>query len=360
MSGSTDLRSIFSYLTDSWSDVEKHYPGDTWNEPSPGPHIYGCLKQFALLKRKNRNLKTLLSIGGWTYSSNFAPAASEPAKRKHFAKTAVCILKDCGFDGLDIDWEYPQSEAEARDLVELLKVTREALDEYSTAQRLGKDAFLLTVACPAGAQNYLKMKIGEMDKYLDFWNLMAYDYAGSWDQKAGHQANVFPSTDNQESTPFSTSVAVEHYEKQGVQRDKIVIGCPLYGRAFCGTAGPGQPYFDGVGEGSWERGIWDWKVLPRDGCKVEEDETLLASWSWHEGSRTMVSFDSPWIVRAKSAWVVKSGLGGVMWWESSGDRKVGDGSAIESVEATLRPNLERKQNVIHYPESKYQNVRDGF
>lgn len=343
-------------MTDTWADTEIHWPdsGDSWNDV--GKNLYGCLKQLNLLKQQNRSLKILLSIGGWTYSSNFALPASSPSSREKFASSCVELIKNLGFDGIDIDWEYPKSQKEARDFVELLKACREAMDAYS--HRVGGcHHFQLTVACPAGPQNYNNMDIRGMDRYLDFWNLMAYDYTGSWDAHAGHQANLHPSRRNPTATPFNTEQAVSHYKSQGVNASKIVVGMPLYGRAFENTAGLGKP-FSGVGEGTWENGVHDFKTLPLPSAQVHYDDDAGASYSYDSGKRQLVTFDTKEMAAKKAEWVKRHGLGGAMWWESSADRTGGE-SLIGSVVNCLG-TLDHKRNCLDYPESKYENLRKGF
>ena len=345
------------YLTDPWSDTDKHYEGDSWNDV--GTNVYGCVKQLFLQKKRNRNMKVLLSIGGWTYSANFAQPASTDPGRKQFAASAVKLLEDLGFDGLDVDWEYPKNHSEAQDFVKLLAETRHALDR--AAHKRHHARFELTVACPAGSDNFKKLRIAEMDGLLDFWNLMAYDYAGSWDQQAGHQSNLFPSRSRPETTPFSTVAAVEHYTRSGVHPSKMVLGMPLYGRAFTSTSGPGHPY-NGVGEGSWEQGVWDFRALPKPESKEIHDPEIGASWSYCQGTQTMISYDTATVVQQKAQFVRDWHLGGGMWWETSGDRRCGEGSLIEAfVQASGgRSRLEESKNCLDYPESRYDNLKKQF
>ena len=184
-----------------------------------------------------------------------------------------------------------------------------------------------------GRSHYEKLQLAEMDQYLDFWNIMAYDYTGSWDSVSGHAANLYASEADPLSTPFNTDQAIIYYKEHGISSHKLVLGMPLYGRSFMGTAGPARN-FVGVGSGSWEDGVWDYKVLPQEGVKEYVLNHSVASYSYDPIKQEMISYDIPEVARMKAEYIKSTGLGGGMWWESSSD-KIGNASLIGTVGSCL-------------------------
>jgi len=342
--------------SDSYADIEKHYPTDSWNDV--GKNVYGIVKQLYLLKKQNRHMKVLLSIGGWTYSPKFPPVAATEAGRQRFASSAVKLVADWGFDGIDIDWEYPANPQEAQDYVRLLQTCRKALDDYAAKNAPGYH-FVITVATPAGAKNYNQMDLRGMDQYVDAWNLMAYDYAGSWDSTSGHQANLFANPGNEQSTKYSTEAAVRDYVAKGIDVNKIMLGLPLYGRSFESTPGMGQTY-NGVGQGSIQSGVWLHKDLPRAGAQEEFDDVAGASFSYDSGSKELISYDNLRSTNHKALYLKRKGMGGAVFWEASGDR-AGEQSLVGSMAGQLGGQVgSSSQNLLSYPSSIYENLRAGM
>ena len=206
-------------------------------------------------------MKLMLAIGGWGTEKEFASAASTPAKRKRFTESSIGLLSNLGFDGLDIDWEYPTEPQDAKNVVLLLQELRQALDSYAARlkESTGEDvSLLLSFAAPAGQPQYSALPIQEMDPYLDFWNLMTYDFTGSYTKFTGHQAGLYQSK-VPNASPAWADVAVQYYKSQNVMPSKMNFGMPLYGKTFADTDGLGEPY-GAVGPGSYENGTIDLKV----------------------------------------------------------------------------------------------------
>lgn len=232
-------------------------------------------------------------------------------------------------------------------------------DEYAANYAPGYH-FLLTAATPAGPTHYNVMDLKGMSAYLDLYNLMGYDYAGSWDNTSGHQANLYPNPANPTATKFSTQAALDDYLAAGAPASKIVLGMPIYGRAFEATDGIGRNY-TGVGSGSWENGVWDYKVLPKAGATVVTDNVAGATYSYDSSSQELISYDTPAMVQAKVAYLQGRGLGGSMFWEASADRTDGDSLIGTSFNALGGSGaLDSTQNLLSYPNSTYDNIRSGM
>ncbi|KAI1499166.1 glycoside hydrolase superfamily [Biscogniauxia marginata] len=335
-------------------DLEKRYPTDPgWER---GHNAYGVVKQLYIHKKHNRNLKTLLSIGGWEYLPKLAAAAATEARRQTFAMSAVKLVTDWGFDGIDIDWEFPASDEEKENFVRLLEACRRAFDHYSFQHRVAY-RFPITVASPAMAQNHKYMDLARMNRYVDAWHLMAYDFSGSWDTTSGHQANVFSNKANAFSTKSSTDEAVTFYESQGVDARKILVGLPAYGRSFEGTSGLGQNY-SGVGEGGPQPGVWLYRDLPRPGAREMWDDVAKATYSYDAAARELVSYDNVRSASFKARWLEGRRLGGAFFWEASGD-KAGAKSLVNTMSKNLR-RLDGTPNNLYYPTSQYTNIRFGL
>src|SRR5699024_5327543 len=140
-------------LGDPWADVNKHFDGQDdkkWKECQNGE--CGNFEELRKLKEENPNLSTLLSVGGWSCTHKFSDLAADPEARETFAQSAVDIIHTYGFDGIDVDWEYPVggglegndvSDADKHNMTLLLKDIREALDE---AGEEDGEHYLLTIA----------------------------------------------------------------------------------------------------------------------------------------------------------------------------------------------------------------------
>lgn len=304
-------------LGDPWADVEFPYPGD-----ADGETLRGNFKQLALLKEQHPGLQTLMSIGGWTWSGRFSDTALTAESREKFARSCIALMTQYGFDGLDIDWEYPGggglegNAARPEDTVNftlLLAELRAQLDAQGAQDERG---YLLTIAAPAGSQ-YRQMELDKIHDYLDWINVMTYDFAGGWSARTGFNASLYGAT--------SADTALRAYLEAGIPAAKLQMGVPFYGRGFAGVAdtddGVNQP-FNGLPKGSWEPGFFDYSDLAANYVGAFErhwDETARVPWLYSATEGVMISYDDAESLVAKADYVRDAGLGGVMIWELSAD-----------------------------------------
>jgi chitinase len=240
-------------LSDPWGDLDK-----TDNTKPSGPK--GNINRLKSLKESNPELKLILSVGGYgkteetRVNKNFSSLVNAPGGIDTFSKTAVGLASQYGFDGLDIDWEYPESEVEGKQFSDLLGAVRLRLDQAGSSERL-----LLCAAVSSDPAKIARLPLQEMARLdlVDYWLLMGYDYAGSFSKAAAHASNVYEGN-NPLLTPFSTDKAIKEYVNNNIPCERIVLGMPLYGHDFLQTNGLGSG-FSGSSTGSWgiPGGVWD-------------------------------------------------------------------------------------------------------
>lgn len=292
------------------------------------------------LKEKYRNLKVSLSVGGWSGSASFPSAVSDTASRQRFARTVMDHITNLGLDGVDIDWEYPQNNNEADNYTLLLKEIRSTLDDYQKKNSV--DPFLISVAVPAGPEDYKKLKLKDMNNYVDFFYLMTYDLAGDFDDVTGYQSALY------NGGKMDVNQAIKGYQNGGVPSKKIVMGIPVYGRGFSNTQNKIGASFHGVpkGEGD-DEGMYAYKHLPQPNAVEHYDADKVASWSYDEGKKEFVTYDNPAAVEAKCDYIQKNGLGGAMLWEISEDAD-GKRSLLDTIYGKIGNNMAKTNNHIVY------------
>ena len=220
----TDVAGNIS-LFDEWAAVG--YRSD-WQTEKP---FWGNFYELQLLKQKHPKLKILISIGGWTLSDPFSAMASKPEARNNFVQNALKFCKKYNFDGIDIDWEYP-GFAEHSGRPEDIQNFTLLLSELYQAAKDHNPPLLVTIAAPAGPSHMRNIQLDQIHHYVDWINLMTYDFHGPWGEPiTNHNAPLYAPA---EGDPLlCVEAAVAGYVAQGFTYDKIILGIPLYGRTCC-------------------------------------------------------------------------------------------------------------------------------
>ncbi|XP_034368633.1 chitinase-3-like protein 1 isoform X1 [Arvicanthis niloticus] len=217
--------SLCTHIIYSFANISNNQIGTwEWNDVS----LYGMLNA---LKTRNPNLKTLLSVGGWSFGSErFSRIVSNPQSRKTFIQSVAPFLRTYGFDGLDLAWLYPGP----RDKQYFSTLIKELKAEFTKEVQPGTEKLLLSAAVSAGKvaldSGY---DIAQIAQHLDFINLMTYDFHGVWRQATGHHSPLFRGQEDTRSDRFSNvDYAVGYILRLGAPASKLVMGIPTFGKSF--------------------------------------------------------------------------------------------------------------------------------
>ncbi|WP_309062811.1 glycoside hydrolase family 18 chitinase, partial [Streptomyces sp.] len=306
-------------IGDAYADYDKAYTADqsvdgvadTWDQP-----LRGNFNQLRKLKAKYPHIKVIWSFGGWTWSGGFPDAVKNPAA---FAKSCHDLVEDPRwadvFDGIDLDWEYPNACGLSCD-------TTSAKNAFSSMMKAMRAEFgddLVTAAVTADATDGGKIDAadyGPAAQYIDWYNVMTYDFFGAW-AKNGPTAPHSPLTsyDGIPQQGFTSADAIAKFKAKGVPASKLLLGIGFYGRGWTGVtqSAPGGTA-TGPATGTHEQGIEDYKVL-KNSCPATG--TIAGTAYAHCGTNWW-SYDTPATVKSKMAWAKNQGLGGAFFWEFSG------------------------------------------
>ncbi|WP_328503960.1 glycoside hydrolase family 18 protein [Streptomyces sp. NBC_00457] len=290
---------------------------DTWDQP-----LRGTFNQLRELKKKHPGLKVLWSFGGWTWSAGFGEAAKNPAA---FAQSCYDLVENSKwadvFDGIDIDWEYPNACGATCDTS-----GRAAFTNLMQALRAKFGASnLVTAAITADATAGGKIDAADYAgaaQYVDWYNPMTYDFFGAWattGPTAPHSPlNSYPGIPQ---AGYYSSATIAKLKGLGIPAAKLLLGIGFYGRGWTGVtqAAPGGTA-TGPAAGTYEAGFEDYKVLK---TKCPATGTVGGT-AYAKCGNNWWSYDTPATIATKMTYKNQQGLGGTFFWELSGDTAGGE------------------------------------
>ena len=330
--------------------------------------LRGNFNQLKKLKAKYPQLKVVVSLGGWTYSKFFSDVAATQASREKFVKSCIDtwikgdlpLYNGAGgpgsgagvFDGIDLDWEWPGAEghpgnhvstADKANNTALIAEFRKQLDA------LGGEHKLLTAFTPADpAKITAGWDLTKVFDSLDYANVQGYDFHGagsdnSWEPtRTGDSSNLYTDQQDPYTTHFSIQNAVQLYLDAGVNPRKINVGFPFYGRGWKEVA-------DGSVHGEWQsaNGAAPGQFAEEAGTRgysnllasvpnmtIYHDTQSVSTYGYTGAGGQWWSFDDPWSIGQKTAWIKSKGLLGGFIWEMSGD--TANGSLMSALTTGLK------------------------
>lgn len=306
-------------LIDPWVDIE--HGAEEKNEKP----FLGNFGELNDLKEKFPHIKTMISIGGQTKSESFSHIAADVELRRVFVQSCIQFCEKYHFDGIDIDWEFPGSGDHQWVLEDKNNFTMLLKDLYAAAKAHNPSLFV-TIAAPAGSHNYVNIELEKIAHFVDWINLMCYDFHGPWDTKNGLTNHNAPLYATELGDPhLNVDSTVRYYLSNGFPAEKIVLGMPLFGRSYVGVSGTPDglnSHYTGPGKGTEEIGILFYSDIKQHLLPTYMrywDDQAKVPFLYNPNVQEFISYDDEDSYRYKCQYIKQQGLGGAMVWELGQD-----------------------------------------
>lgn len=281
-------------------------------------------RQLAVLKQTNPNLKTLISVGGWTWSGLFSDVALTETSRTVFAESCAAFIRQHGFDGVDIDWEFPVSGGlptnirrpeDKQNFTLLLRTLRQVLDDFGAADN---KRYLLTIAGGSGSHYAQNTELSLIHPFLDFATIMTYDIHGTWDSYTDFNAPLYLNNDISPQYKWSVDSGIRSWDQAGFPMNKLHMGIPFYGYIYSSVNnfnyGLYQPYM-GANAINFSQIAANYLNNPSF-VRFFHPESKVP---WLFNGSIFISYDDLESIRYKSEYIIENGLAGATIWEQSQD-----------------------------------------
>ena len=170
-------------------------------------------------------VKVLLSLSGWGWDKQFASIVSKPEAEDRYVKAVMGLVDGFDYDGIDLDWEYPDTKGEVVGFERLARRFRKDLDAIGTKK--GK-SMVLTMAASANPGTLRWLGKDFLLETMDWVNVMTYDFAGDWSGYAGHNSPLFASSKQPGGSPRSTEATMRYLlQERGMPANRLAVGIPL-------------------------------------------------------------------------------------------------------------------------------------
>jgi chitinase len=275
-----------------------------------------CPNRQLVTDAHKAGVKVLLSLGGWGWDKQFAAIVSQTETEDRYANSVLTIVDQYDYDGIDLDWEYPDTKAEIIGFDRLCRRFRKELD--ALGRKKGRHLFQ-TMAASANPSTLQWLSNKLLRETMDWVNVMTYDYTGDWTSYAGHHAPLFASS-KQPAPPRSIELTMKYLVDRGMPANRLAVGLPLYGKGFAVS----EPYASTkkATKGPAPRGgsySNIEKLIREKGWTRRWDDETKNPWALAPDRSAVIGYDDAESLSLKTAWAMKQGFRGVFFWQISGD-----------------------------------------